>query len=494
MKLLLTSYLLMLIYGTITSAQQFFPNKEPVDPAGDQIICDIPPSQHMRNTGGWGPRGAGTGAGLCCFTSIEMVSRWQNIPELTGFQKWMTYKNGGGWPEKIDAMIAQFTKEKGASVPLYLQHTGGDESFLDAAIKTDRMLCVTYAGVDDFYNGTIAHMVCLVGLTDKWAVIYDNNRPGVVVGMSRSDFLKRWRANGGGWAIVFLNPPPPPHLPAKNWLVQKTMPIPLFSSHYIRYEVLVTEDEAMRMFRDDSTVPTQCQNGCCRSVTGPAPIGNAPSGEYEWGVCFDGRWGWKLKEKQKFEAPQPKVEAEIENYGIDTSKIHQQQRYTLPDGSCVPKGRAHALIAGAEGLPDDSGKWHLTIVGDDAYQAKVKAILDKVGDDKKNKLHIQFYTQDRWEVKSFDLPKGISLRKPSPVRTSEQVGVITADDLSLNDLLELLKLIDGIVPKPAPTPNSRPNPDPNTPAPTPTPTPINWPFVIVGLAVLYWLFKKKETN
>ena len=105
-------------------------------------------------------------------------------------------------------MIAKYGKGTA-----YVQHTGGDESFLELALKTGRMPGVTYAGRDNRYSGPIAHMVNLVYLDADQAAILDNNYPEKLLWMSRKEFLTRWRDQGGGWAVVLLTPPasPPPY-------------------------------------------------------------------------------------------------------------------------------------------------------------------------------------------------------------------------------------------------------------------------------------------
>lgn len=186
-------------------AGSFAPLAPPAAPDQTLAAADLPAALHMRNKGG------SDGAGLCVFTSIEHCAAWQNVPELAGFQLWMTRKPGGGYPSKVDQMLAAFCREKGVPVPAYVQHEGGDERVLELAIKTGRMVAVTYGGSDDFYRSYIAHMVNLVHLDAQRAAILDNNRPGVFVWMTRADFLKRWKAGGGGWAVVLLASPPPPY-------------------------------------------------------------------------------------------------------------------------------------------------------------------------------------------------------------------------------------------------------------------------------------------
>ncbi len=188
------------------------PTTDPVAPDGTtRAEIDIPVSRHIRNTGG------SDGAGLCVFTSGQLAADWQHVRELDGWRKWMERRPGGGWPEKVDDCLTKFCKEKGVAVPPYVQHTGGDVKFLELAIATGRMPSVTYAGRDDFYNSRIAHMVNLAHLDKESAAIIDNNRPGKWVWMSRSEFLDRWRDMQGGWAYVFLAPPPPPHPTKPRW-------------------------------------------------------------------------------------------------------------------------------------------------------------------------------------------------------------------------------------------------------------------------------------
>ena len=38
-------------------------------------------------------------------------------------------------------------------------------------------------------------------MSDRFAVIQDNNFPGKWLWMSPGDFLTRWKGTGGGWAI-----------------------------------------------------------------------------------------------------------------------------------------------------------------------------------------------------------------------------------------------------------------------------------------------------
>lgn len=181
----------------------------PVGPGGVEVVCDLPVSLRMKNTGGMGPRGPGSGAGLCVFTSIMHAARFQDERRLWDFQKQMMNLPGGGYPSKVDAMIARF----GAGTP-YLQYEGNDPTILELALRTGRYPSVTYDGRDPFYGPQrVAHMVNLAFLDGQLAAVHDNNHvqpPTDYVWMSRQEFLSRWVGGQNGWAVVLLSDAPPP--------------------------------------------------------------------------------------------------------------------------------------------------------------------------------------------------------------------------------------------------------------------------------------------
>jgi hypothetical protein len=170
---------------------------------GRDVSTELPTSEHLRNKGG------SDGAGLCVFTSIDHAARWQNVESLVGFRDFMTQYPGGGYPDKVDAMIKKKTKEQ----VQYVQFTDGDPAPLYLALRTGRMPCITY-GYSPRYGHNIAHMVNLVYLDDKWACILDNNFPGTYEWVEHKEFIRRWNLGGGGWSVILLNPsaPPVPHI------------------------------------------------------------------------------------------------------------------------------------------------------------------------------------------------------------------------------------------------------------------------------------------
>lgn len=168
---------------------------------GLEVAVDLPVSLRVKNVGGR------DGAGLCVFTSIMHSARYQNERALWDFQSKMRSELGGGWPEKVDRMIAKY-----APGTRYLQYEGSNPEVLEAALKSGRMPGVTYNGHDSHYGGTIAHMVNLVYLDANAACILDNNFIGdnQLEWMTRQDFLQRWTGGRSGWAVVLLAPAPAP--------------------------------------------------------------------------------------------------------------------------------------------------------------------------------------------------------------------------------------------------------------------------------------------
>ena len=72
------------------------------------------------------------GAGLCVFTSVQNAARYQNETRLANFQADMRKEPGGGYPAKVDTMIAKY----GKGTP-YLQYEGKDPAILRAAWPRD---------------------------------------------------------------------------------------------------------------------------------------------------------------------------------------------------------------------------------------------------------------------------------------------------------------------------------------------------------------------
>lgn len=166
---------------------------------GVEITIDLPSEEHVKNFGA-----PDDNLGLCVFASMTMGARWHNVRPLKDVIKKL--RKGGGWPGKVDQVFKQYAPGLD-----YVQYEGVDPAILDKAMAESRMCHVTYGYGERYKMQTIYHMVNLVHLDDKWAVVLDNNFPGTYEWMSRPEFLKRWAHPGGqGWAYVMLAPPAPP--------------------------------------------------------------------------------------------------------------------------------------------------------------------------------------------------------------------------------------------------------------------------------------------
>lgn len=179
----------------------------PKHPDGTEIACDLPTDQHCRNV-------SSKRQGCCVQTSINHSARWQNVPALIDFQKWVQEKGlpGGAWPGAVDERIPACAKDRGYPVPDYMQYEGTDTHFLIEACKAGRMPGVTYnySPTGRYGGERIAHMVTLVHADDNWFVILDNNYPGSYEWLPPGVFQAVWTGGRNGWAVFLLAPPPPP--------------------------------------------------------------------------------------------------------------------------------------------------------------------------------------------------------------------------------------------------------------------------------------------
>ena len=180
---------------------------------GTEVDVDFPPERHQKNKGG------SDGAGLCVFTSIGQAADWHGHDKLIDFRDWMTRHPGGGYPSKVDKMLAKFCADRGVPVPKYLQVESNDLDIIADAVQRGHMVAITYCrSPTGRYGGQrIAHMVNLVaaraGPGKAWA-IHDNNYVGVnqIEWMTEEQFRQTYTGMGGGWSFIWLDPGPPPPL------------------------------------------------------------------------------------------------------------------------------------------------------------------------------------------------------------------------------------------------------------------------------------------
>ncbi|MEZ6142323.1 MAG: hypothetical protein R3B84_17320 [Zavarzinella sp.] len=208
-KLNISTWILLLSAAPMLAQPRFHAGGPAHD--GEEITCYFPTREHLRNDVGKDD------LGLCVFTSLEMAGIWCGNQSLLGLRDFMKNHPGGGWPEKVDRYLKIRDPQHTIRV---LHHLDGDAEFLQRALAARQYVCVTYEGRDGiFYRSRVAHMVNLVHFSKRWAVIQDNNYPGKWLWMSPEDFLARWRGINGGWAMILLQPGPPPALPQSTHVV-----------------------------------------------------------------------------------------------------------------------------------------------------------------------------------------------------------------------------------------------------------------------------------
>ncbi|MDY3558130.1 hypothetical protein R5W23_000851 [Gemmata sp. JC673] len=451
------------------SAHALEPTTQPVSPRGTPATIDVPASLHIRNTGGLGPRGPGTGAGLCVPTSVQVAARWHGLNEMEGFQAWCMQRPGGSWPQKLAADIKEFARSKGITAPRFVQHTGGDPAFLELVYRTRRMPAQTW---------TAAHMVNGAHLDGTTAAVIDNNRPGNWLWQTRAEYLRAWEASGPGWVFCWLAPPPPPGRPG----VVPVAPLPF----------------------TPAPAPTSpsCPGPNCPAPTRPRPSCPGPScprwqhvelagGELIHklfdadgtllGVLAADGWhighgdGWLREAGGEIPAEAPPLN---QADGIDVTKLDgTRSRYWI-DGVEVTRAEAftEVLTGAPDVLTDDSGNHHLSFVLDDPTGLPAVLAGDKLRD-LVAKCHVQVYRPDSW-VAQTRLSAKVTLHAPAP-KGGQILG--TATGTTAEDLVQLLRpQLDPTwkpepppAPKPAPAPPACPNcPScPDCPRCTPKPEP-----------------------
>ena len=191
------------------SRQDEYTSRSLEGPGGRLVRVDMPMSLYMWNTGG------SDGLGLCVFTSIQHTSHYQGLG-LDTFRKWMERRPGGGWPEKVDRTINEYTRQHNLEPPSYI-HMYGRQSLkqIQEFLNEGRSVCITWGTDYSHYGGrTIAHMVNCVYLDDEWGCVLDNNFIEEFLWVKRPtfDLYCSWtgsRNQDGLWAIVFMDHPIP---------------------------------------------------------------------------------------------------------------------------------------------------------------------------------------------------------------------------------------------------------------------------------------------
>ncbi|HEX5273173.1 MAG TPA: hypothetical protein VFW33_21905, partial [Gemmataceae bacterium] len=314
---------------------------------------------------------AAKGLGCCVFRSIDYASWWQNVPELHRFPEWMVSSGiqGGGWPQKVDALIPKIATAHGVPAPRYVQYEGSNPAIIELALKTGRLPGITWQG---------NHMLSCVYLGAEKAGILDNNAPDKISWYSRKDFLARWTAPGGkgGWVVVLLNHGPPP--------VPKGAPA----------TKACCEAPKCKCYPCNCRGTRRCDPACeCESARCGC---NAELRCQEDCFCGDGPHQRPHRPRPR-PRPRPKFEdvvpADEVPAGVVEWAAPARESYSLCGNQC---SEAEAVRA----IADDSARNHLTVIGDEAGR---KAVLADLASSPSlnawaQKCRVQSYAPDAWEL------------------------------------------------------------------------------------------------
>lgn len=330
-----------------------------VSPDGTEEIADpLPQSEKKKNVGG------SDGSGLCVFTSIEYAGRWANERSLFDFQEKMRQERGGGWPQKVDAMMAKY-----APTASYFQDETGNYNLIKQAVASGRMVGVTYGGFDPHYGQQyVAHMVAVAHASDKWVAITDNNFPAdnSHVWMSVDEFVKRHRAGGNGWSVFLTKPGPSPT--PKGKAAKAIGPLSPAMPAWEKLEN-VAWAQAGEM---DALIQNGKQIGVWDNASSTYRALNA-----------DGTWGDPDLPPCAIPA-----RAHAKNFGLGGND------------KAIGAGLHFGVIPWGNALPEDQNKPFLTVIGSDTDRAKV---INDLGSPALSELakgfRVQDYSPTDWAVK-----------------------------------------------------------------------------------------------
>lgn len=155
------------------------------------------------------------GAGCCVTSAFQGILNNQCVTGWEGFREYHAQSSlgGGASPSKVAKLVEGYARERGIKSLNYVSVEGAaTEQLIRAAIKSGRGAASTDGGSVAYYGRFVPHMTTIVGFSDSYVQIVDNNRPNILETITYQEWVKRHDAYGR-WAMILLDLPvlPVPH-------------------------------------------------------------------------------------------------------------------------------------------------------------------------------------------------------------------------------------------------------------------------------------------
>lgn len=180
-------------------------------PDGTEPQVDFPAEQWIRNIGS-----RLDGAGMCVFSSWEMMCRFAGLECFRGFRDWCAQNyRGGGYPTKLDALIRAWCQAKNLAKADFdpdqdfWQYEGPSADAAIEALKSGRMVQSTLYR-SPRYRWKVYHMVNLAHFDQHRFAVLDNNGNDHY-DWGRAEQALSWLTEGRRiWLVGLRRPGPPP--------------------------------------------------------------------------------------------------------------------------------------------------------------------------------------------------------------------------------------------------------------------------------------------
>lgn len=155
------------------------------------------------------------GAGMCVFSSFEMMCRYHGVESFRGFRDWCAAKyEGGGYPSKLAQLVIAYCHAKNIKEPGWWQYEGPLDNkaaqMIEKYLRSGRMACTTLYFDKRYGSQKIFHMVCLPHFEPQRFAILDNNFDDVYQWSTFAEAKKKLADGSRIWVVGLLEPGPPP--------------------------------------------------------------------------------------------------------------------------------------------------------------------------------------------------------------------------------------------------------------------------------------------